>query len=562
MRGWLRMLLGTTLPAVAVAQTVRHEPLPQSARVAARTDQQVATSEALGAIDTAQGRIAAPPAGRPGDDTPVYAPGPPPRPGIDRRTGADGQLHYKVVFEPKIAPYKREYAFDRIERDLTFGRSGSGEEELPNTPQPTRPGHELFWGHIRLRLAAGQRAVLPSVAPTSRILRWQATPPANLRFFRDDAGNFSVGADTAADVDLRFLMDAPATYFGAPVSAEGRRDDPPVLPLEPGLKARAQALWAPLGVARSQSRKQQVDRLAEWFRGFTPGEPPAAGGDPLADLVLGQRGVCRHRAYGFAVLALSLGIPTHLVRNEAHAFVEVWVPIDVASPAGTGGWQRLDLGGGAESLTFHGEQGKRHHQPQWRDPFPQPPSYAAEMQNSPAPSAATASAGRTPGSASANGPLATAAGVGADAAAAAHGSAAHGVGWSPEEQRQRWLAERAQRVAAPQQPPRWGPPPRDARRATRVTLAVASSSAWVGEPLQVSGALRADGGRVARQAVEIWLIDPGEPTLGFLLGSAGTDAQGRFALAVVLPAEVELQGYDLVARFAGDAALRPSDSSW
>lgn len=565
MRWSLRTLLLTTLPAwgsaVATAQVLRHEPLPVSGRVEARTDQQLATGDALGAIDTAQGRIAAPPTGRPGDDTPVYAPEPPPRPGIDRRTGADGQLHYKVVFEPKIAPYKREYAFDQLNRDMIFGRSGKGEVELPRGTQPTRPGHELFWGHIRLRFAAGQRAVLPSVAPTSRILRWQATPPVNLRFFRDDAGNFSVGADTAVDVDLRFLMDAPATYFGAPVAVEARRDDPPVLALEPGLQARAQALWAPLGVARSQSRKQQVDRLAEWFRGFTPGEPPAAGGDPLADLVLGQRGVCRHRAYGFAVLSLSLGIPTHLVRNEAHAFVEVWVPIDVATPEGTGGWQRLDLGGGAESLTFHGDLRKRQHQPQWRDPFPQPPSYAAEMQNSPGPAGQAMADGRGAGSRGGAGQPAGASVAGADPETAVGGSAS-GAGLSPAEQRQRWLAERAQRVAAPQQTPRWGPPPRDARRSTRVSLAVASTAAWVGEPLQVTGALTADGGRVARQAVEIWLIDPRQPSTGHLLGSAGTDAHGRFALAVALPLEVKLQDYDLVARFAGDAALRPSDSSW
>ena len=73
---------------------------------------------------------------------------------------------------------------------------------------------------------------------------------------------------------------------------------------------------------------------------------------------------------------------------------------------------------------------------------------------------------------------------------------------------------------------------------------------------------RSDDGRVARQAIEVWLINIHKPTEGRLLGAAGTDAQGRFRLAVVVPADVELQEYDLVARFAGDGALRPSDSSW
>ena len=125
-----------------------------------------------------------------------------------------------------------------------------------------------------------------------------------------------------------------------------------------------------------------------------------------------------------------------------------------------------------------------------------------------------------------------------------------------------WLAERAQRVAAPPRPPVPGRLPSDGRRATRVTLRSDTASAWVGEPVRFSGALSADGGRVARQAVELWLIDPRQPTEGRLLGQTGTDAQGRFVLSVAVPAEVDLRDYDFVARFAGDAALRPADSSW
>ena len=49
-----------------------------------------------------------------------------------------------------------------------------------------------------------------------------------------------------------------------------------------------------------------------------------------------RKGVCRHRAYAFLVTAQSLGIPTRLVENEAHAWVEVH--------DGTL-WRRIDLGG-------------------------------------------------------------------------------------------------------------------------------------------------------------------------------------------------------------------------
>jgi transglutaminase-like putative cysteine protease len=42
----------------------------------------------------------------------------------------------------------------------------------------------------------------------------------------------------------------------------------------------------------------------------------------LLDLARGKRGVCRHRAYAFVIVAQALGIPARFVQNEAHAWVE------------------------------------------------------------------------------------------------------------------------------------------------------------------------------------------------------------------------------------------------
>ena len=42
------------------------------------------------------------------------------------------------------------------------------------------------------RLVAGRRTPLPSVAPSSEILGWQADPPLPLSFHRDAGGNFTV----------------------------------------------------------------------------------------------------------------------------------------------------------------------------------------------------------------------------------------------------------------------------------------------------------------------------------------------------------------------------------
>lgn len=574
--------LALLLPVADAQQPapIRHEPLPAARHAGPRSDRVVAdTAGQIAAIQTSVGTIGQPAPGKPGDDTPLYKPEAPPRVGMDRRTGADGQLHYKVVFDPSIAPFKREFAFDTVRPDVTLTASGRGLRRLPGTPQPARGGHELFWGHLRLRLQPGERVLLPSVAPTSAILQWQSIPAVALQFWRDDAGNYSVGvegpipADAAGEpsVDLRFLMDAPSEYFAAPLGVQKRKDDPPIVPLPAELQQRAQVLWPPLGVGRHMERGAVLARLVDWFRGFVPGVPPEKGSDPLADLVLGRKGVCRHRALGFMVIATSLGVPCRYVMNDAHAFIEVWAPL----PDGRGTWQRVDLGGGSESLELQAAKNKRMHQPLWRDPFPRPPAYTSDVDDM---QVSGQGAGQTWGGAKQlkGADFATGtgdhpgalpgqdAGQGAQSIQAnATGDAAQPPANAAEAQRQ-WLRERAERLAAPVQMPALGAAargPEDTRKISSITLQIASAMAWIGEPLPVSGALQAAGGRVSRQPIELWLIDPQKPLSGRLLGMAVTDARGRYALQLAMPADADLQVYDLVARFPGDGQLQASDSS-
>jgi hypothetical protein len=85
------------------------------------------------------------------------------------------------------------------------------------------------------------------------------------------------------------------------------------------------------------------------------------------------------------------------------------------------------------------------------------------------------------------------------------------------------------------------------------------ATAWVGEPIRVSGQLSA-GVAAPRLPVEVWLIDPARPTEGRLLGTAPTDAAGRFAAELAVPADALPRAYDVVARFAGDPRRAPCDS--
>ena len=70
------------------------------------------------------------------------------------------------------------------------------------------------------------------------------------------------------------------------------------------------------------------------FQDADEGPPPSR--DIYLDLAMSKKGVCRHRSFAFLVTSLSLGIPTRVITNEAHAWVEVF---DGRM------WRRIDLGG-------------------------------------------------------------------------------------------------------------------------------------------------------------------------------------------------------------------------
>jgi hypothetical protein len=105
-----------------------------------------------------------------------------------------------------------------------------------------------------------------------------------------------------------------------------------------------------------------------------------------------MRGVCRHRAYAFAIIAMALGIPTRFVNNEAHAWVEVHMPE-------RRGWLRIDLGGSAQGLVTRSADRGPEYRPNVRDLLPQPEPYTRALgdgQTSHTPDGAGATATTTP----------------------------------------------------------------------------------------------------------------------------------------------------------------------
>ena len=178
---------------------------------------------------------------------------------------------------------------------------------------------------------------------------------------------------------LVFLMDAPKTYWRALPSGLTLEDIPkarrPKLPAS--MRGSTREVVEALGLSGATDYRQTLGTLVQHFRSFEPGSPPADSGDLYTDLALSKRGICRHRSYAFVVTAQALGIPSRYVFNEAHVFVEVWVPGERP------GWMRIDLGGSAERLEIGGAEDKVRHEADEPDPFDRPLPFARSTRGGP-----------------------------------------------------------------------------------------------------------------------------------------------------------------------------------
>lgn len=144
------------------------------------------------------------------------------------------------------------------------------------------------------------------------------------------------------------------------------------------LKRQALSVAPSLGFSSQDPYHQALYKLVSWHRSFTLGELDQLPADQslYQRLLLSQKGVCRHRAYSFLISARALGIPTRMVVNATHAFVEVLDP--------TGAWRRVDLGGEGPFIERPLDQRFKEALAREvvRDGLPQPPAYHAAQRES------------------------------------------------------------------------------------------------------------------------------------------------------------------------------------
>ncbi|HKE17996.1 MAG TPA: transglutaminase-like domain-containing protein [Kofleriaceae bacterium] len=493
----------------------------------------------------------------------------------DDHTGGDDALRYIEVFNPSVVPFKRMSALDAVRPDYTLVIGDASLTELPVTGAPTR-GFDRFWGSMLVELQPGEDVPIPSVAPEMRVVSYEVQPRTQLAFSVDGAGNFYVRSDEAGASGVHrlvFLAEADPRYF-APVVPHGLRvaDIPPGhgRPLPERVQRLGEQAYRRLGLRRDMSTEDALARLVEYFRAFEPRELQNPTGDIYWDLVTQQAGVCRHRSFAFMVTANALGIPTRFVSNEAHAWVEVWLP--ERGGARAGGWMRVDLGGAAASLEVKNAAGKSMYRPRGEDPFPKPPEYAENYTRLEGDisglSAGQIAEAQTP---RAGGPRSSAGGPDGAEPAAGAGDAAGRAGAAGEggESGEAGAAAAGEGDGAgePLPGPAEGLPAADpaalrGKRPTSIRVTGASPTAFRGETITVEGLVADEEGRgLSDLHVVIYLAPARHAGEGaHVVGHAVSGADGRFRAELLVPFELELREHEVFASTPGNEKLQPSVS--
>ena len=442
----------------------------------------------------------------------------------DRDTKHEGTLHYHAVFNPSVVPFKRVSSLDAVDPLFMLISRSPRYRTLGITPVRHAPDRTFFWGSVLLRPRRGQKLPIPSVAPDMEIHGYQTVPAGiTVTFFKDGADNFAVSTTRARKTRLRFLVSAPNRYFTHSVAAGLTLADVPgpMRPAVPTAVSRVAArMHQRLEISRDLPLLTVLNRLVAHYRAFEEGPLPINTGNTYEDLTVSQRGVCRHRSYAFVISALAIGLPARYVTNEAHAFVEVWIP--------QMGWIRIDLGGAANELNVSGAKDRTVHRPT-DDPFPKPPAYSQNYSRL-------------------NGPV---------------------TGLSPRQRRgptprtghgARRRIDPGGTTATPTPgtagPP--GTPTPSQRTAVQLWVGTAKTTGMRGDALVVTGRLSIKGGAgLEGRSVELLLRKPGSKDL-IILGETVSGVGGRFRLETTVPVASAVGVYRVVAYTAEDKTYHAS----
>ncbi|HUR60791.1 MAG TPA: transglutaminase domain-containing protein [Candidatus Thermoplasmatota archaeon] len=242
------------------------------------------------------------------------------------------------VYSPALTCHTRTFVQQAIQEpngfylfkpDLTATRT-----PIPLEPEAVGPRAR---GTLHLTLDPGLWTPVPTVTPGDRLV---SIAGPSIALARDANGMvWARGPVGPAVFDITWAVDMAYYDLDVPGSVTAR--DVPT-GMQPLLEAQTQAVGmriTALAGAADRGYGGGLRALATHIRAFGVGALPDRDqrADDLLAVAESQVGCARQRSEVFALGAQSLGIPTRLVINEAHAFAEAWIPQQ--------GWRMVDLGG-------------------------------------------------------------------------------------------------------------------------------------------------------------------------------------------------------------------------
>jgi Transglutaminase-like superfamily len=462
---------------------------------------------------------------------------------LDGNTSQPDQVGYSDPFTPSIPPFKRLFAYDAVNEALELVVAKSALRPV-HVGGVARSSQDQFMGKQSLVLASNGLVRLPTVGPGVRVLNARLTPGADFHLFQDSAENLFIKAETNGAFEWVVHLALERATLGSPFADVTWPALQPFVPELPDIvNEAALPVLARLELTNAPKPAVAVRRMVEYFRSFAPKDEQRSekGLQLYREIALSQKGVCRHRAFAFVVTGLALGLPSRFVRNEAHAWVEVY---DGRI------WHRLDLGGAAGEMALTSDLDVPHEAPP--DPYTWPPkSESGENMVDRALQAAMASAG----------------GDGANGGGRSGGAAKPGVTPGPASQPSADAPTPSASGApppvpslvpeetAPTEAPTQGEPPPP----TRLTVTFGGAQLKRGERFSVQGTARnAKGEACSLMRIDVVLFDSGSRST-FSAGTLVTDQQGKYAGQLVLPQRVPVGDYQVRASSPGHQTCAASD---
>ena len=318
-----------------------------------------------------------------GEDPPPVEPGEPP--GENPDTGAtDGNVTIYEIFDPVLGTLKRWSSLDALYYDsansnpYTMYNYDTTKTEI--FPTNYEGYSQIFegWIWMGITVTTSSYTMIPSVSPDADIIDYDPNSTGiELQFFKDGADNFYVQSNEDAIIDLKYRMGTNGSYFNREISSDLTIYDMPEEVIRPitgesevrenvreflqykhdnGTIANEPLYWLwPENGTPETNLELIINNLTWYFSDFIEGDGDVPDPEPPWDIYqsicINGIGACRHRSFGFFVTALALEAPTRYVSNEAHAFVEIYVPEDNETFSASH-WKRINLGGTGSSNTL------------------------------------------------------------------------------------------------------------------------------------------------------------------------------------------------------------------